>query len=92
MNNQNAPLNPYVNQLANKELISPNKSLNTGIASAMIQAMIHSTSTIANQIPNEPQLLLLMRSVPRNMRTYMYFEATWPLITPATTIVGMAMP
>lgn len=46
---QNTPLNPYVYQLANNELMSPKRSLKTGIASAMIHATVQSDRTIIAQ-------------------------------------------
>ena len=49
MKSQKTPLSPYVNQLAKSALISDSKSLKMGIASAMIQAMIHSMTMIISQ-------------------------------------------
>ena len=66
---QNTPLSPYVNQLANNALINASRLLNTGIASAMIHANVHSTITINDQMLVLLQLRLPMRSVPRNRRT-----------------------
>lgn len=60
--------------------------MNTGMASAMTQATTHSTSVMPTQDPMDRKLLFCIRSVPLNRRTYMYFAATWPLITPAITI------
>lgn len=45
------------------------RSLNTGIASAIIQAMTHSTNVMATHVPIESRLRLCIRSVPRNRRT-----------------------
>jgi len=80
------------NQLAKSALINDSRSLKTGIASKMIRAMTHNMSTIIAEIPKLPQLFLLIRSVPLNIRTYICFAATRPLMAPAMTIVGMATP
>ena len=69
MYSQNTPLSPYVNQLAKSALIRLRRSLKTGIASARIHATIQRVSTISAHTPKLPQVLLLIRSVPRNRRT-----------------------
>lgn len=58
-----------VNQLANNAVIKLSRSLNTGIASAMIHAIVHSTSPITTHVPIERTLRWCIRSVPRKSRT-----------------------
>lgn len=49
--------------------IKLSKSLNTGIASAIIHARVHSTNPIITHVPIETSPRWCMRSVPRNKRT-----------------------
>jgi hypothetical protein len=72
--------------------ISPNRRLKSGIASASTQLTNHNTAQMAHQLLRLRQLLLCTTSVPLHILTYMYLQATDPLTTPATTIVGSANP
>jgi hypothetical protein len=83
---QNTPASPYVNQDANRELISERRLLKFGILSAITHANVHKTSRISTHDPIERNVFRDICFVPRNSRTYTYFAATWANITPAIRI------
>lgn len=62
------------------------RSLKEGMDSAIIKAMSQNEKVMAAQVPKENQVRWDICFVPRKRRTYMYFEATWPYITPARRI------
>jgi len=84
--------NLQLNQLPKRAPINPNSKLKFGTASAKIQLTSHAPVHIAPQLPKLFQLLVDATLVPFHTRKYMYLVATEPLTTPATMIVGSAMP
>jgi len=81
-----------LNQLPKRAPINPNNKLKFGTASAKIQLTSHAPVHMAPQLPKLFQLLVDATLVPFHTRKYMYFAATEPLTTPATMIVGSAIP
>lgn len=70
----------------------PKRRLKFGIASAITKLAVHNVAHIATQDPILLKLFWWMTSVPFQIRMYMYLHATLPFTTPATTIVGNAIP
>lgn len=69
MKSQKAPQSPYENQLQNSDVIRLSRLLNSGTASAMTQATVHSTTEITTQVPIANRLRRCICSVLRNTRT-----------------------
>lgn len=91
----NMPLNPSENQDMNSALMSPRSSLKIGIASASTQATTQHPVTTTAQLTYARRLLdVIVAALPLHAQnlTYTILAATCPFMTPATTMVGRAMP